>query len=95
MPSDVFLSTRFNWVDVRDYGAMGDGVTDDLASFNAADDAAAGKIVLVPQGNYKLSASMTFDNPVQFEGTVTMAAGDKLVLRRNFDLPTLFRGLWG
>ncbi len=86
--TDVFLSTRFNWVDVRDYGAVGDGVADDLAAFNAADDAAAGKIVLVSPGTYKLSASMTFDNPVQFEGTVTMAASDKLVLRRNFDLPS-------
>ena len=86
--SDVFLSTRFNWVDVRDYGAIGDGVADDLAAFNAADDAAAGKIVLVPQGSYKLSGSMTFENPVQFEGTVSMADNLRLILRRNFDLPT-------
>ena len=86
--SDVFLSTRFNWVDVRDYGAIGDGVADDLAAFNAADDAAAGKIVLVPQGNYKLSSSMTFENPVQFEGTMAMADNLRLILRRNFDLPT-------
>ncbi len=86
--TDTFFSVRFNWVDVRDYGAIGDGVTDDLAAFNAADDAAAGKVVLVSPGNYKLSASMTFDNPAQFEGTVTMAATDRLVLRRNFDLPT-------
>ena len=86
--SDTFLSTRFNWVDVRDYGAIGNGVADDLASFNAADDAAAGKIVLVPPGIYKLSTSMTFENPVQFEGTVSMAATDRLVLRRNFDLPS-------
>ena len=86
--SDVFLSTRFNWVDVRDYGAIGDGVTDDLAAFNAADDAAAGKIVLVSPGNYLLSASMTFENPVQFEGGVTMPGASRLVLRRNFDLPT-------
>jgi hypothetical protein len=86
--TDVFFSVRFNWVDVRDYGAVGDGVTDDLAAFNAADDAAAGKIVLVSPGTYKLSTSMTFDNPVQFEGTVTMAAADRLVLRRNFDLPS-------
>ncbi len=86
--SDVFLSTRFNWVDVRDYGAIGDGVADDLAAFNAADNAAAGKIVLVPQGSYKLSGSMTFENPVQFEGTVSMADSLRLILRRNFDLPT-------
>ncbi|MBC7739735.1 MAG: right-handed parallel beta-helix repeat-containing protein, partial [Candidatus Saccharibacteria bacterium] len=86
--SDTFLSTRFNWVDVRDYGAIGNGIVDDLAAFNAADDAAAGKIVLVPPGIYKLSASMTFENPVQFEGTISMAAADKLVLRRNFVLPS-------
>ena len=86
--TDVFFSVRFNWVDVRDYGAVGDGVTDDLAAFNAADDAAAGKIVLVSPGVYYLSTSVTFDNPVQFEGTVTMAAADRLVLRRNFDLPS-------
>ncbi len=86
--SDVFLSTRFNWVDVRDYGAIGDGVADDLAAFNAADDAAAGKIVLVPQGSYKLTGSMTFENPVQFEGTMAMADNLRLILRRNFDLPT-------
>ena len=86
--TDTFLSTRFNWVDVRDYGAIGDGVVDDLAAFNAADDAAAGKIVLVPPGAYHLSTSMTFENPVQFEGTISMAATDKLVLRRNFDLAT-------
>ena len=86
--TDIFLSTRFNWVDVRDYGAIGDGVADDLAAFNAADDAAAGKIVLVPPGAYHLSTSMTFENPVQFEGTISMAATDKLVLRRNFDLAT-------
>ena len=44
--------------------------------------------MLVPPGIYKLSASMTFENPVQFEGTISMAAADKLVLRRNFDLPS-------
>ena len=67
---------------------MGDGVADDLAAFNAADDAAAGKIVLVSPGTYYLSNSITFDNPVQFEGTVTMAEASRLVLRRNFDLPS-------
>ncbi len=86
--TDVFFSVRFNWVDVRDYGAVGDGVADDLAAFNAADDAAAGKIVLVSPGTYYLSNSITFDNPVQFEGTVTMAEASRLVLRRNFDLPS-------
>ena len=86
--TDVFLSTRFNWVDVRDYGAVGDGVTDDLAAFNAADNAASGKTVLVSPGSYVLSGAMTFDNPVEFEGTVTMPASAVLSCRRNFNLDT-------
>ncbi len=86
--SDVFFSVMFNWVDVRDYGAKGDGVTDDLVAFNAADNAAAGKTVLVSPGNYFLSASMTFENPVHFEGTVTMPAAAVMSMRRNFDLPS-------
>ena len=86
--SDIFFSVRFNWVDVRDYGAVGNGVTDDLAAFNAADNAAAGKTVLVSPGAYFLSASMTFDNPVEFEGRITMPANAILAARRNFNLDT-------
>lgn len=86
--SDIFFSVRFNWVDVRDYGAVGNGVTDDLAAFNAADNAAAGKTVLVSPGVYFLSASMTFDNPVEFEGRITMPANAILAARRNFNLDT-------
>jgi polygalacturonase len=43
-------------VNVRDYGAVGDGVTDDSAAFAAANRVAAeeGKITYVPPGNYKL-----------------------------------------
>ena len=93
--TDVFLSTRFNWVDVRDYGAVGDGITDDLAAFNAADNAASGKTVLVSPGSYFLSGGITFDNPVEFEGIVIMPASAVLSCRRNFNLDTYtaaFRG---
>lgn len=86
--SDIFFSVMFNWVDVRDYGAIGDGVTDDLAAFEAADAAAAGKTVLVSPGSYYLSDSLTIDNPVQFEGTLVMPAAARLVCKRNFDLDT-------
>lgn len=84
--SDIFFSVMFNWVDVRDYGAVGDGVTDDLAAFQAADAAAAGKTVLVSPGSYFLSGNLTIDNPVQFEGTLVMPATARLICVRNFDL---------
>lgn len=86
--TSVFHSEMFNWVDVRDYGAIGDGVTDDRAAFEAADTAASGKTVVVSPGSYFIGSSMTFDNPVKFEGTVTMPEAARLACTRNFDLDT-------
>jgi len=82
----VFHRKMMDWVDVRDYGAVGDGTTDDVVAFNAADAAAAGRQVLVPAGTYLLGNHMTFENRVRFEGQVSMADAHRLVLRKNFEL---------
>ena len=82
----AFLRTMMDWVDVRDYGALGDGVADDRAAFAAADAAAAGRQVYVPAGTYRIGSNLTIENEVRFEGRVTMAAATRLILRRNFDL---------
>ena len=86
--TSVFLREMLAQVDVRDYGALGDGSTDDTAAFVAANAAAVGRKVLVPEGTYYLASAVTFDAPVQFEGTVTMPTDAMLLLRANFDLPT-------
>jgi hypothetical protein len=86
--TSVFHSEMFSWVDVRDYGAVGDGVTDDTAAFDAADTAAAGKTVVVSPGTYFLGQNMTFDNPVTFQGTVTMPANRRLACTRDYNLET-------
>lgn len=88
-----FLRTMMDWVDVKDYGAVGNGVADDAAAFLAANAAAAGggQSVLVSAGTYRLGETVTFDVPVRFEGTVTMAADRRLQLTRNFDLPSYAR----
>jgi hypothetical protein len=83
----VFLRDMLSVVDVRDFGAAGDGVTDDAPAFEAADAAAAGRDVLVPEGTYFLGDSVTLQNRARFDGTVTMPAGKTLMLNRNFDLP--------
>ncbi|MGC9370964.1 MAG: glycosyl hydrolase family 28-related protein [Paracoccaceae bacterium] len=83
----VFHRKLMDWVDVRDYGAKGDGSTDDSAAFEAADAAAGGREVLVSAGSYFLGDHVTFESPVRFEGTVSMPAGKRLTLTRNFDLP--------
>jgi len=83
----VFLRDMLAQVDVRDYGAVGDGVTDDRPAFVAANAAAQGRTVLVPKGTYLLNGDVTFDAPTRFEGTVTMPVSAVLLLRQNFDLP--------
>lgn len=42
-------------VSVKDFGAVGDGVTDDTASIQAALTAATGGELIIPEGNYKLT----------------------------------------
>ncbi|MEM7733640.1 MAG: glycosyl hydrolase family 28-related protein [Pseudomonadota bacterium] len=85
--SNVFLGEAIGAVDVRDYGALGDGSTDDHAAFEAADAAANGREVLIPEGVYFLGDSVTMDSKCRFIGTVTMAAQHHLTLVQNFNLP--------
>jgi len=85
----LFVPELFDWVDVRDYGALGNGVDDDADAFAAATEAADGRLtVLVPPGTYRLGRKLTIDAPVRFSGTVTMDAETPLLLIRGFDLPT-------
>ena len=84
--TSVFLRKMMDWVDVRDFGAVGDGVTDDRAAFAAADAAAAGRQVFVPSGSYRIGSNLTIENEARFEGTVTMPGAARLILRRNFHL---------
>ncbi|MDJ0640274.1 MAG: glycosyl hydrolase family 28-related protein [Paracoccaceae bacterium] len=86
--TSVFHRTMMDLVDVRDFGAIGDGVTDNSAAFQAANTAAAGRGILIPEGVYQLDSNVTLEYPARFAGTVTMPEGAHLILRRNFDLPT-------
>ena len=84
--TNVFLREMMDWVDVRDYGAVGDGVTDDRAAFAAADAAADGREIVVPDGDYYIASSVTFTNPARFDGRVVMPDDVRLALNENFDL---------
>ncbi|NJM83316.1 MAG: right-handed parallel beta-helix repeat-containing protein [Tabrizicola sp.] len=86
--TDVFLRKLVDVVDVRDYGALGNGIKNDAAAFLAADADAAGRTILVSAGTYRLSSDVTINSRIRFEGTVTMPAGSRLALTRNFDLDT-------
>jgi hypothetical protein len=58
-------------VSVKDFGAVGDGVTDDTAAFQAAVNAAEGKTLLVPFGSYKL-------NPIQLKSNSVYEFGSAI-----------------
>ncbi len=86
--TEAFLRNMMNWVDVRDYGAIGNGVADDSAAVEAADaDAlATGRSVFFSKGTYYLASDVQMDAPVRFEGTVTMPADKRLALTRGYNL---------
>lgn len=86
--TSIFIRKLMDWVDVRDYGALGNGTTNDTAAFLAADAAAAGRAVLVPSGVFRLTSDVTMNSRIRFEGTLSMPANRKLTLTRNFDLDT-------
>ncbi len=84
----AFLRDMIDVVDVRDYGAKGDGTTDDSAAFEAADAASDGRRVLVPAGVYYIGNHVTIESQIKFEGTVTMPKNIRFQLRQDFDLAT-------
>ncbi|MDR1962345.1 MAG: glycoside hydrolase family 55 protein [Planctomycetaceae bacterium] len=73
----VFLTFTANSVlaqpllNVRDFGAVGDGNTDDTAAFQKALDAAAtsdSQVVSVPRGNYRFGGSLNVPSGVTLKG---------------------------
>ncbi|MCR8547851.1 right-handed parallel beta-helix repeat-containing protein [Salipiger sp. P9] len=84
--TSVFLRDMMNWVDVRDYGSVGDGVTDNSAAFEAADAAADGRKILVPDGTYRLASSVTLEHHVEFQGKLLMPADAILSMTKDFHL---------
>jgi Pectate lyase superfamily protein len=86
--TNIFIRKLMDWVDVRDYGALGNGSTDDTAAFLAADADADGREILVPSGVFRLTSDVSIVNRIRFEGTLSMPSNRKLTLTRNFDLDT-------
>lgn len=83
----VFLRDLLDWVDVRDYGAVGDGVADDRPAFLAAMAAAEGRGLLVSKGTFRIGANLSISTRVRFEGTMVMAEDVRLMLQKSFDFP--------
>jgi hypothetical protein len=55
-------------VSVLDFGAVGDGVTDDTAAIQTAINAATGKQLVLPAGRYKISSTLVVLNSIYIVG---------------------------
>ena len=66
-------------VNVKDYGARGDGVTDDTAAIQAALDATpVGSTTFFPNGNYKATATLTRRRGRRIQGSGYLVRVDAL-----------------
>jgi hypothetical protein len=74
-------------VDVRDFGAQGNGTTDDRAAFVAAMAAAGTRQLIVPEGTYFIGSDLSITSPVVFRGTLSMPESTILILQQNFNFP--------
>ena len=63
-------------VSVKDFGAVGDGVTDDTAAIQAAIDSlgAVGGMVQVPPGTYKVSSTLNISSYIYLKGSGAVAS---------------------
>ena len=86
--TSAYLRDMLSLVDVTDFGAVGDGSTNDAPAFEAADDAADGRRILVPAGTFYLGDTVSLNHQVVFEGTVIMPTDKMLLLTKSFDFPT-------
>lgn len=86
--TSAFLRSMMDWVDVRDFGAIGDGVTDDRAAFAAADAAARGREIVVPAGTFRIGSDLSINAPIRFQGTLVMPRAARLALMASFNFPT-------
>ncbi|MFN3277758.1 MAG: glycosyl hydrolase family 28-related protein [Paracoccus hibiscisoli] len=84
----AFVPSLLDWVDVRDFGAVGNGVTNDRAAFLAADSAAGGGQIVVPSGNFFISGDISINSRIRFKGRISTPAATRVAFLRSFDFPT-------
>ncbi len=83
--TSIFARDIMSTVDVRDFGAKGNGTTDDSAAFEAADAAANGRKILVSEGVYNLDQDVTLESKVQFEGTITQPNDKRFIMQKGYN----------
>ncbi|MGB0506231.1 MAG: glycosyl hydrolase family 28-related protein [Pikeienuella sp.] len=78
--TSAYHRVMMDWVDVRDFGAKGDGVFNNKTAFLAADAAANGREVIVPEGDYFINDNIVLNSPFRFSGRVLQDTADRFIL---------------
>lgn len=84
---DFVLNASEVWIDVRAYGALGDGATDDASAIQDAIDAApsTGSIIFFPAGTYIVSTALLIKSNMTFLG---VGMGVTTIKLQNNVMPT-------
>ncbi len=83
-----FLATNADWVDIRDFGALGNGEHDCRDAFVAADKAANGRAIFIPNGDFFISSDLTILSPVRAFGRITCDDDTAVMLVDQYNLHT-------
>lgn len=73
---DFIIQSSTHEVTPEQFGAKGDGVTDDYDAFVAAVNSGCNKIILRNGGKYKLTQKLVIDKPLTMEGVVYYATNE-------------------
>lgn len=86
------LSKMRESVSVKDFGAVGDGATDDTAAIQAAIDYAVAQAptqpsIFVPAGDYVIGATLNVNNAIEFRGVNFATNGTRIFAANALNAP--------
>ena len=67
-----------DYANVKNYGAKGDGITDDTIAFSTAID--SGKDLFIPDGEYIITGAINIGSPLMTSGAIVVASGVMLTI---------------
>ena len=70
---------------VKDFGAVGDGTTNDYTAFVDAMDASIGQTVYVPAGTYRIGTALTLTGHFTFDEGAKIKADDSLIFNMSIE----------
>lgn len=82
---DIVFLDDHNSKNVKQFGAIGDGITDDTTAIQSAIDSVVnGGVIYFPSGKYKITQTLNIEKPRNGNGFTIMGNGDDSVLLHSF-----------